>query len=127
MEWTVALVVLLVDGNDGAVSVGPDAADRLARLGVTNVAVVRDGDTTGLVLDGWLFDIASAPDAARAIVGLDRPVRVLLPLIQMAVSAGIEGATDVSQATHEPRAGSGRHGSADAGRRRVGPSAHRRP
>ena len=70
-----ALVVLLVDGHDGSISVDPDTADRLARLGVTNVAVVRDHQTTGLVLDGWLFDLAAAPDAARAIVGPDRPFR----------------------------------------------------
>ena len=120
-----ALVVLLVDGHDGAISVNPDTADRLARLGVTNVAVVRDHQATGLVLDGWLFDLASAPEAARAIVGPDRPFRVLQPLIQMAVSARIEGATDVSQATHDTGDRSGRHGGAHAGGSSVGTPPHR--
>jgi hypothetical protein len=122
----VALVVLLVDGPDGAISVGPGTADRLARLGVTNVAVVRDHQATGLVLDGWLFDLASAPEAARAIVGPDRPFRVLEPLIQMAVSARIEGATDVSEATTDTGDRSGRHNGADARGRRVGTPPHRR-
>jgi hypothetical protein len=122
----VTLVVLLIDGHDGAISIGPDAADRLARLGVTNVAVVRDHQATGLVLDGWLFDQASAPEAARAIIGRDRPFRLLQPLIQMAVSARIEGATDVSQATYDTGDRSGRHDRADAGGRRVGTSPHSR-
>jgi hypothetical protein len=122
----VALVVLLVDGHDGAISVGPDTADRLARLGVTNVAVVRDHQATGLVLDGWLFDLASAPEAGRAIVGPDHPFRVLEPLIQMAVSARIEGATDVSQATPDTGDRGGRHDGTDARGRRVGTSPHRR-
>jgi hypothetical protein len=121
----VALVVLLIDGHDGAISIGPDAADRLARLGVTNVAVVRDNQATGLVLDGWLFDHASAPEAARTIVGPDRPFRVLQPLIQMAVSADIEGGSDVSQATHDTHERSGRHDGADVGGDRVRTSPHR--
>jgi hypothetical protein len=121
----VALVVMLIDGTGGVVSVGPETADQLAHLGVTSGAVVRDKEGTGVVLDGWLFDDASAPDAARVIVGPDRPFRVLRPLIQMAVSAHIEGVSDVSQATHDPGNGGRRHDGADVGRRGVGPSSHR--
>jgi len=93
------MVVLLVDGHDGGISVGPDVADHLARLGVTNVAVVGDRTTTGLVLEGWLFDVVSAPEAARAVVGPDRSFRVLQPRIHLVVSARLDGGTDVSQAT----------------------------
>jgi len=115
----VAMVVLLVDGHDG-ISVGPEAAAQLARLGVTNAAVVRDREITGLVLEGWLFDLASASEAASAVVGPDRAVRVLEPLIQLAVSAGIDGGTDVSQATNRARDGVSGAAGAQPGGRRLG-------
>ncbi|MBA2756714.1 MAG: hypothetical protein H0U37_04650 [Chloroflexi bacterium] len=113
------MVVLLVDGHDG-ISVGPEAAAQLARLGVTNVAVVRDREITGLVLEGWLFDLASTSEAASAVVGPDRAVRVLEPLIQLAVSAGIDGGTDVSQATNRARDGVSRAACAQPRGRRLG-------
>lgn len=119
------MVVLLVDGHAG-VTVGPDAAARLARLGVTNVTVVRDHEITALVVEGWLFDLASAPTTAAAVVGPDQAVRVLEPLIQLAVSARIEGGTDVSQATNCPDHGVSRSVDAQSRRRGAGASAQGR-
>ena len=121
-----AMVVLLVDGYEGAISVGPDVADHLARLGVTNVAVVGDRQMTGLVLEGWLFDVASAPEAARGVVGPDRSFRVLQPRIHLAVSARLDGGTDVSQATIPTRDRSGSAPGDQPDERRLGAHAQGR-
>ena len=94
-----AMMLVLLDGQ-ADVSVRQDVVDELARLGVTSVAVVRDSDTVGVVLEGWLFDPArSAGAAARAIAATAR-ARVLHPLLQMAVTtAQSEGGRDARTAS----------------------------
>ena len=94
-----AMMVVLLDSNPGF-SVRQDVVKELARLGVTSVAVVRDSDSIGVVLEGWLFDPArSAGAAARAIGGNGR-ARVLHPVLQMAVStAQSQGGRDVRKAS----------------------------
>lgn len=87
------LVVLLMAGPAGDVSLGPRSLAALAALGVTSVALVAQGDTVGLVLDGWAFDPERALEAGAA-VGAE-PARVLRSMVQMAVStATIEGEDD---------------------------------
>lgn len=79
------MLVLLVP-EDG-VSLGPAAVRRLADLGVTTLAVVRDERTVGLVLQGWAFDpTSSAALAADAVASRGRAVRALHPVMQTAVS-----------------------------------------
>lgn len=78
------LAVLLVAGHDD-VSLGADVVARLSGLGITHVALVRDGEGTGLVIEGWAFDPDHSSAAAAAVLGVE--ARALRPLVQMAVSA----------------------------------------
>lgn len=84
-----ATVAFLIDANPGRVDLGPSAAEALSRLGVTNLAVYRDGETVCLVLDGWAFDASASADAARAI-GFAPTTRVLRPVMQSALRAGTQ-------------------------------------
>lgn len=82
-----AIVVVLLPGGDREVSLVPDTLARLPRLGITHVALVRDAEMVGVVLEGWAFDTAAAEEAVAAVAGLNDGVRTLYPLAQMAVSA----------------------------------------
>lgn len=94
-----AMMVALLDANAGF-SVRDELVEELARLGVTSVAVVRDSEAIGVVLEGWLFDPGrSAAEAARA-VGDTARIRVLQPVLQMAVSpAPTRGGRDARKAS----------------------------
>jgi hypothetical protein len=81
----VAMMVVLLEGSDGEFCVRSEHVSQLARLGVTNVALVRDRQTVGIVLEGWLFDPARS--AAAALSGLADGGRALHPFLHMAVSA----------------------------------------
>ena len=92
-----AMMLVLLDAQTDF-SVRQDVVAELARLGVTSVAVARDSEAIGVVLEGWLFDPArSAGAAASAIAGSGR-ARVLHSVLQMAVStAQSEGGRDVEK------------------------------
>ena len=93
-----AMMVVLLDGVTGEFCVREELVVSLARLGVTNVAVVRDVRTVGVVLEGWLFDPARSAGAAAEAVGASSGARVLHPVMQLAVStAATEGGRDVEQ------------------------------
>lgn len=80
---------LLVAGPDaGEPVVGPEAAERLAGLGVTRISLLADGLGVGVVLEGWAFDPARSEEVVRAVFP-DRStgVRVLHALAQVVVSA----------------------------------------
>lgn len=88
------VVVLLGPAGPGVV-LGLAAMASLARLGVTSVALVRDEETVGLVLEGWAFDASGAGEAAAAVAPGGSPLRTLRPLVQMAVStAATRGGSD---------------------------------
>lgn len=78
-------MVVLMRGSEGRPSLLPDTICELGELGVTNVAVVRDADTVGIVLEGWSLDPARATDAAAVVAGDAAGVRTLLPLAEMAL------------------------------------------
>lgn len=80
-----AMMVILLDPNAGF-SVRQEVVEELARLGVTSVAVVRDSEAIGVVLEGWLFEPARSAGAAASAVGGTARARVLHPVLQMAVS-----------------------------------------
>ena len=61
-------VVLVVDGAEP--SMGPEVADRLARIGVTQVSVLRQAEALAVVLDGWAFDPARGRAEALAALGV---------------------------------------------------------
>jgi hypothetical protein len=75
------MVVLLDRGADFCLR--PKTVEELARLGITNLALVRDGQTVGIVLEGWSFDPLRSAAPACAAVGGDG--RTLHPVLQMAV------------------------------------------
>lgn len=61
-------IVLLVAATDaGEPNVGPAAAEQLRQFGISRISLLRDGLTTGVVLEGWAFDPAQADEATRAI------------------------------------------------------------
>ncbi len=62
-----ATVMLVADIHAGQPMLGPDVAQRLGRLGITHVALLRDLSSTAVVLEGWAFDPARANDAVRAM------------------------------------------------------------
>jgi hypothetical protein len=79
------MMVVLLEMSDGEFCVRPDQVSQLARLGVNNLALVRDPQTVGIVLEGWLFDPARS--GAAALSGLASGGRALHPVLHMAVSA----------------------------------------
>jgi hypothetical protein len=80
-------MVLLMPIAAGAPSLDPDALRRLAELGITDLALVRDEETVGLVLEGWAFDPNQSGRAALdALVDTRMEARMLRPLTQLAVS-----------------------------------------
>ena len=97
------LVLLLANQSPGA-EVGPAVAQELAALGVTNLSVLRDEQTTAVALEGWAFDPARSADAAVSAVTADRAsVRVLRPVIESAVHALRQGSPGPQQGEGEPR------------------------
>jgi hypothetical protein len=61
-------VAMVVAGSRTAEPVvGPEAAERLARLGVTRIAVLADTSGIGVVLEGWAFAPADVEEAVRAM------------------------------------------------------------
>jgi len=85
-EAEMSIVLLVLDVADAPFAVGAQAGRKLARLGVTRVAVMQDDTTLGVLLEGWAFDATST---SRAIDALDVPgmnARVLLPVLDVSVS-----------------------------------------
>jgi len=79
-ESSVGMVVLLVARRVGGISVEPESLRGLAALGVTNVALVRDEESDGVVLEGWAFD---ASRATEAIAVLDAVSARALPAVTL--------------------------------------------
>jgi len=93
------MMLILLDAR-AEFSVRQDVVEKLARLGVTSIAVVRDSETVGVVLEGWLFDPARSAGAAASAVGATARARALHPVLQMAVSnARSPGGRDVRNAS----------------------------
>jgi hypothetical protein len=80
------MVVILFPVSDEEPRLQPAALEKLSRLGITSVALLRDTAVAGLVLEGWAFDPRDAPQAALAVAGAREGLRTLEPLAQMAVS-----------------------------------------
>jgi hypothetical protein len=95
----VAMMVVLLEGPDGEFCLRSDLVSKLARLGITNLAVVRDRQTVGIVLEGWTFDPVNFADTATAAVAAGG--RTLRPVMQLAVStAAREGGRNVRDISH---------------------------
>ncbi len=82
-----ALLVVLVPAEGSSAPFDTEAAEALARLGVTAVSLARDEETVAVILEGWAFTPA-AHEAALAALGVDDgTARALQPVMHMAVSA----------------------------------------
>jgi hypothetical protein len=80
------MTVLLLDPADGEFCLRQELVSELARLGVTNVVLVRDERTVGIVLEGWMFDPAHSAEAAAEAVGAAPQARTLRPVMHVAVA-----------------------------------------
>jgi hypothetical protein len=80
-----ATVAFLLQHDAPEVALGPAVAERLARLGVTDLALFRDRETVCLVLEGWAFDASASAEAAAAAIGPGIVFRTLLPLMRTAL------------------------------------------
>lgn len=87
-----AMLVVLIPASEAEPSLQPTVLSRLARLGVTSVAVVRDDLTLALVVEGWAFDPSRSAEAViGAVAAPASRARTLYPVMQMAVSAAASG------------------------------------
>lgn len=80
------MAVLLVPSGDDRLSLGPEMLRHLAELGVTDLAVLRDEQIVGLVVQGWAFDPEQSAAALQRLVTTSEDARTLLPLSQASVS-----------------------------------------
>lgn len=86
------LLVLLLDRGP-VPAIDPNVATRLAAIGVTSVALLRDDETTAVVVEGWAFDHRRAAREAAATIAPGRTdVRILPPVLQTSLE-GPAGAT----------------------------------
>lgn len=75
--------------------IGSAQASRLAALGVTSVAVLRDNESVGVLLDGWSFDPDRSAGAAAAVLDAEPDSRILFPVLEVGVvGAHMEGSTN---------------------------------
>ncbi len=81
-----AMLVLLLGDADSEFCVRQELVSDLARLGVTNLELVRDEHTVGVVLEGWLFDPARSAGAAAEAVGAAAEARPLHQVMQLALA-----------------------------------------
>ena len=92
-------MVVLLETAEDEFSVRPDQISQLARLGVSNLALLRDKQTVGIVLEGWLFDPARS--GVAVVRGIASGGRMLHPLLHIAVTtAAREGGRDVRDVLH---------------------------
>jgi hypothetical protein len=78
-------VLVLPAGTD--VSVGPDIVARLAAFGIGHAALLGDGGSVAVVLEGWAFDPEESADAAAEMIAPGEACRVLQPLADLTVAA----------------------------------------
>ena len=87
------MMVVLLEEREGEFCLRPQLISELARLGITNLALVRDQQTVGIVLEGWSFDPANSAETATAVVAAGG--RMLHPVMHMAVTTAGQGGRDV--------------------------------
>jgi hypothetical protein len=82
-----AIAMLVAGPEAGEPAVGPEAAERFARLGISRISLLRDHSGVGLVLEGWAFDPARIDEAVRAIFpGGSDGIRIFHEIELVAVS-----------------------------------------
>ena len=82
-----AIAMLVAGPEAGEPAVGPEAAERLAGLGISRISLLQDRSGVGLVLEGWAFDPARIDEAVRAIFpGGSAGIRIFHEIELVAVS-----------------------------------------
>lgn len=79
-------MVVVVEDGPSVAGVDPSTAQRLSRLGVTNVAIGRDGTTQAIVLEGWAFDPQRCGQEAAGLVSASASHKCLQPALQVQIS-----------------------------------------
>lgn len=83
--------VLMLWAATAELRIGSAEALRLAALGVTSVALLRDDESVGVLLDGWSFDPVRSAEAAAAVLGAEPRSRILLPMLEVGVETNTIG------------------------------------
>jgi hypothetical protein len=82
-----AVVMLVAGPGSSEPHVGPEAAERLAHVGITRVSLLSDSSGIGVVLEGWAFNPADVDVAVRAMFSNGGAgVRILREIEHVAVS-----------------------------------------
>jgi hypothetical protein len=82
-------VALLVAGREvPQPNVGPEAAERLAGLGISGISLLTHSSGIGVVVEGWAFDPARINEAVRAMFPeATADIRIFHEIERVAVSA----------------------------------------
>jgi hypothetical protein len=83
------MTVLLLNCAEGEFCLRQELVSELSRLGVSNVALVRDEQTVAVVLEGWMFDPERSAEAAAHAVRPEGSARTLRPVMQVAVANAV--------------------------------------
>lgn len=82
-------ILLVLLPADAPTCLQPSSLAALASLGVTDIAVVRDERSVGVVVEGWAFDpIHSSEAVLAAVSGAHGAARSLGPVMEMRISQG---------------------------------------
>lgn len=103
----VGTAVLVLGDRSVEPVVGPDAAARLAALGVTRISLLQDDSETGVFLEGWAFDAAQARDAAAVVFpGRRDGIRILREIESVVVARHVTVVAAKQAHADEPHTGS---------------------
>lgn len=82
-----SMLMLLQDDAQGmSVDAAAGVLGQIADLGVTEVTILRDGARVAVVLQGWLLDPTLERAAVLLLTPAGRQVRILRPVVQLAVN-----------------------------------------
>lgn len=79
-----SMILILTDRLD---ALDTETLAGLGSLGVTNVTLLEDSSTVGVLVQGWAFETSAAQDAVDILTSGETDVRVLRPVMQVSVSA----------------------------------------
>lgn len=75
--------------TDEVAALDRDTLLRLGDLGITNVTLLEEASAAGILIQGWAFDGTSAGEVVEILTAGESHVRVLRPVMQVSVSAGV--------------------------------------
>lgn len=79
-------IMLILTDDSGALD--SERLIRLGDLGVTNVTLLEDASTVGILIQGWALERTSAGEVVELLTAGRSGVRVLQPVMQVSVSDG---------------------------------------